>query len=56
VSKVKCGVVVQNLLDHRTRISSITEGIFQDSVKRSDLVDMHRYLKKHRDQLKEGLR
>lgn len=56
LSKIKCGVVVQNLLDHRTRISSITEGIFQDSVKRSDLVDMHRYLKKHRDQLKEGLR
>ena len=47
--------VVQELLNHRTRIASITEGIFQDSVKRADLVDMHRFMIKHRDQLKNGL-
>ena len=34
IAKDKCGVIVQQLLNHRTRISSITEGIFQDSVKR----------------------
>jgi hypothetical protein len=54
-AKERCGEVVQTLLDHRTRIASITEGIFQDSVKRSDLVDMHRYLQKHRDALKFGI-
>ena len=55
LAKHKCGEVVKTLLDHRTRIASITEGIFHDSVKRSDLVDMHRYLQKHRNALKKGI-
>ena len=54
-AKNKCDKIVQILLNHRLRIRSITEGIFQDSVKRTDLVDMHRFLVQHRDKLKKGM-
>jgi hypothetical protein len=54
-AKKKCSEIVQNLLGHRIRIQSITEGIFQDSVKRTDLVTMHQFLLQHRDRLKKGI-
>ena len=55
-AKLRCGEIVQELLDHRTRITSITEGIFHDSVKRAELVNLHEYLKLHLDCVEQGIK
>ena len=54
-AKAKCHDIVQELLDHRTRISCVTEAIFQDSNKRSELVNLHQYMKSHMKKLQVGL-
>ena len=54
-AKRKCHDIVQELLDHRTRISCVTEAIFHDSNKRSELVNLHRYMRKHMDKIKVGV-
>jgi hypothetical protein len=55
-AKLRCGEIVQELLDHRTRITSITEGIFHDSVKRAELVNLHEYLKSHLERVEQGIK
>merc|ERR1711990_820772 len=51
-AKKKCHDIVQELLDHRTRISCVTEAIHHDSNKRAELVNLHQYMKKHMDKIK----